>query len=90
MKSLKIALIALGLTSIGSAFAGADCQAYPQNERIPEQAFKTALQKEGFKIKEFKVSGNCYEMYAKSPKGRKVEMYFDMKTGKIVKQEIDD
>ncbi len=40
-------------------------------------------------VKNFKVSGNCYELYGKSPKGKKVEMYFDMKTGKIVKSEIE-
>lgn len=90
MKAIKT--IALALTAIvasTSAFAGATCQSYPENERISQQAFEQALVKKGFMVKNFKVSGNCYELYGKSPKGKKVEMYFDMKTGKIIKSEIE-
>lgn len=89
MKLLKItALLAIAISST-SAFAGATCPSYPQNERIDQQAFEQALTKKGFMVKKFKVSGNCYELYGKSPKGKKVEMYFDMKTGEIVKSEIE-
>ena len=51
--------------------------------------FQKALEKHGFTIKKFKTDGNCYEMYGKSKGGKKVEMYFDTKDGKIVKAEID-
>lgn len=90
MKAIKT--IALALTAIvasTSAFAGATCQSHPQNERIAQKTFEQALTNKGFMVKNFKVSGNCYELYGKSPKGKKIEMYFDMKTGKIVKSEIE-
>lgn len=82
-------LLALAMLSASSAFAEANCQAHPKNEQIPQADFQKALEKHGFTIKKFKTDGNCYEMYDKSKGGKKVEMYFDTKDGKIVKSEID-
>ena len=82
-------LLALAMLSASSAFAEANCQAHPKNEQIPQADFHKALEKHGFTIKKFKTDGNCYEMYGKSKGGKKVEMYFDTKDGKIVKSEID-
>ena len=82
-------LLALAMLSASSAFAEANCQAHPKNEQIPQADFQKALEKHGFTIKKFKTDGNCYEMYGKSKGGKKVEMYFDTKDGKIVKSEID-
>ena len=88
-KSFTTSLLVLGMLSAGSAFAEANCQAHPKNEQIPQADFQKALEKHGFTIKKFKIDGNCYEMYGKSKGGKKVEMYFDTKDGKIVKSEID-
>ena len=82
-------LLALTMLSASSAFAEANCQAHPKNEQIPQADFQKALEKHGFSIKKFKTDGNCFEMYGKSKGGKKVEMYFDTKDGKIVKSEID-
>ena len=82
-------LLALAMLSDSSAFAEANCQAHPKNEQIPQADFQKALEKHGFTIKKFKTDGNCFEMYGKSKGGKKVEMYFDTKDGKIVKSEID-
>ena len=82
-------LLALAMLSASSAFAEANCQAHPKNKQIPQADFQKALEKHGFTIKKFKTDGNCYEMYGKSKGGKKVEMYFDTKNGKIVKSEID-
>lgn len=89
-KNFSQALIVCAGLAIGtSAFAEAKCDAHPKAEQIPQKDFETALKKHGFDIKTFKVDGNCYEMYAKSKGGKKVEMYFDTKDGHIVKKEID-
>lgn len=80
----------LTLTSV-AAFAGPKCTAYPQNERIPAAKFQENLKKQGYQIRQFKeTKGNCYEIYGKDKQGRKVEIYFDAKTGQAVKSEIDD
>jgi hypothetical protein len=69
------------------AMASADCPAYPKEEWASEDTLKQALKDEGYKIKKFKIDGNCYEMYGLNKEGKKVEIYFDMKTFAIVKAE---
>lgn len=70
------------------AQAAADCKAYPKEEWAAENTLKEALDAEGYSIKKFKVDGNCYEIYGRNKAGKKVEIYFDMKTLAIVKAEI--
>ncbi len=81
---VRVALAATLLVS-ASAFAAADCKPYPKEEWASEDTLKEALEAEGYTIKKFKVDGNCYEIYGRSKEGKKVEIYFDMKTLAIVK-----
>lgn len=69
------------------ALASADCPVYPKEEWASEETLKQALQEEGYKIKKFKIDGNCYEIYGRNKEGKKVEIYFDMKTLAIIKAE---
>jgi len=86
MKYLNIAVTAaLGLTS-AMAFASADCPAYPKAEWMKDSDARAKLEKDGYKIKTFKVSGNCYEIYGHDKDGKKVEIYFDAKSLAIVKK----
>ncbi len=85
MKKL-VALSFAALISASQALAGAQCTAHPRSEWIPEEAFKKRLIEQKYRIKVFKVDGNCYEMYGWNPAGQKVEIYFDTKTGDIVKE----
>jgi hypothetical protein len=41
---------------------------------------------QGYTIKVFQVTGNCYEIYGKDKAGRNVEIYFDPTDGRIVKK----
>jgi hypothetical protein len=80
---LAIGLVSTVLTS--NVYAAADCPAYPKEEWASEETLKEALEAEGYTIKKFKIDGNCYEMYGRNKEGKKVEIYFDMKTLGIVK-----
>jgi hypothetical protein len=71
------------------AIASADCPTYPKEEWANEATLKQALLDEGYAIKKFKVDGNCYEIYGRNKAGKKVEIYFDMKTLAIVKAEVE-
>ena len=71
------------------AMASADCPVYPKEEWAPEDTLKQTLKEEGYKIKKFKIDGNCYEIYGRNKEGKKVEIYFDMKTLAIVKAEVE-
>lgn len=90
MKYPRISLLlAAALTSTYAA-ASADCPAYPKSEWMKEADAKAKLEQAGYKIKVFKVTGNCYELYGHDKAGKKVEIYFDAKTMKPVKEEKED
>jgi hypothetical protein len=84
-------LLAVGLAAVLpiSAFAKADCKAYPKSEWMPEADAKAKIEAQGYTIGKFKVDGNCYEIYGKNKAGKKVEIYYDAKTLEPVKSEIE-
>lgn len=84
-KILFSILLAVSMMQSTAVFAAADCKSYPKEEWASEETLKEALEAEGYTIKKFKVDGNCYEIYGRSKEGKKVEIYFDMKTLAIVK-----
>ena len=86
--SLAIPLTAAMLLS-GAAFAGANCPKHPKSEWMPEAEAKAKIEAQGYKIRRFKVDGNCYEIYGTNKEGRKAEVYFDTKTLAVVKAEIE-
>jgi hypothetical protein len=86
---LKITVAALAIVCSTSAFAGAKCAKHPKNEWMPEAEAQAKIKAEGYSIKKFKVDGNCYEIYGTNKDGKKVEIYYDTKTLKVVKSEIE-
>ena len=83
-------LLILALTAFaGPAFASAKCQKHPKNEWMKESDARAKLEEQGYKIKKFKVDGNCYEIYGHNKEGKKVEIYFDTKSLDVVKSEIE-
>ena len=77
-----------------AALAGADCAEYSESERMSVFDLQKKIVNEyGFAIKKFKVDDNCYEIYGwealASGEEQRVEVYFDMATGAIVKKEVD-
>ena len=79
--------LALVLAS-GSAFAGAKCTKHPKAEWLPQEQARAKIESMGYKIRKFKVDGNCYEIYGANKDGKKAEVYFDTKTLEVVKAEI--
>ena len=89
MKKLALLCIAASALSL-PALGAADCKKHPKAEWMKEEDLKKKLEGEGYKIKKFKVDGNCYEIYGWDKDKRKVEIYFNPVDGKVVKQEIED
>jgi hypothetical protein len=86
---LKLVTLMAAVAFSGTAFAKADCTAHPKDEWLKESDARAQLEGQGYKIKKFKVDGNCYEIYGTNKEGKKVEIYFDTKTLAVVKSEID-
>jgi hypothetical protein len=71
---------------ISPAFAGAPCTKHPKSEWLSEGEMKAQIENAGYQIKKFKVDGDCYEIYGSDSNGKKVEIYFDTKSGEVVKK----
>jgi hypothetical protein len=84
----KIAFVILLLLS-GAASASAKCEKHPKEEWMKQEEARAKLESQGYKIRKFKVDGNCYEIYGYDKEGKKVEIYFDAKTLDVVKAEIE-
>jgi len=90
VKHVLWAALSFGLAVVSSsAFAKADCKAYPKNEWMKEADAKAKIEAQGYTISKFKVDGNCYEIYGRNKEGKKVEIYFDAKTLEPVKSEVE-
>lgn len=89
MKKALLITAALAFTA-SAAMAGPSCDA-PKEKWIPEAKFQQDLKDQGYDIKKFKVTkGNCYEIYGHNKDGKKVEIYFNPASAKVMKQEIED
>ncbi len=90
MKKIYFALSLIGLSVLPQlASASANCPSYPKEDWASEETLKEGLAAEGYTIKKFKIDGNCYEIYGRNKEGKKVEIYFDMKSLEIIKAEIE-
>lgn len=85
--SYKIILAAFILSFSNQAFAKKNCTDLPKSSWMKEADFKKKLEGEGYKIRKFKQSGSCYEIYGTDKMGQKVEIYFNPVDGSIVKKE---
>ena len=61
------------------------CPAYPKDQWMAEADAQAKINALGYKVKTFKVTGNCYEIYGFDKTGKKAEVYFDAKDLSIVK-----
>ncbi len=80
------AVLAL-MTIAGSAAAEPKCTTESKDKWISESEMKAKVASLGYKFKIFKITkGNCYEIYGHDKAGKRVEVYFDPITGKIVEE----
>ena len=76
--ALAAGLLATALGS-GAALAEDSCSA-PKSEWQPQKALQQKLEGEGYTVKRIKVENGCYEVYAISGQGKRLEAAFDPKT----------
>jgi hypothetical protein len=90
MRAFPTALILFAATLAPTvASAAPKCTAEPRDKWLTEDAMKAKIVALGYeKIKTFKVSGDCYEIYGYDKDGRKAEVYFNPVTGDVVKANI--
>lgn len=81
---------ATALIAPSAALAGPICTSEAKDKWMSEDAMKAKVSEMGYqKIRTFKVSGSCYEIYGYTKDGKKAEVYFNPVSGAVVKSEID-
>ena len=90
MRKIIVGVVALAALAPFAAVAGPACTTEAKDKWMTEDAMKAKVAEMGYqKIKTFKVSGSCYEIYGYTKDNKKAEVYFNPVTGAVVKSEID-
>ncbi|THD42413.1 MAG: PepSY domain-containing protein [Bradyrhizobium sp.] len=79
MKSL-LTLAALLIVSAGPALASGKCTTAPKAQWKPKAALEAQLQADGYMVRQIKVEGGCYEVYASDKDGKRANMAFNAET----------
>jgi len=74
--ALAAAAIAIASVQGAGATGLATCDSGPQDGWQPQEKLAAALKEKGWQIRNVKVDGGCYEVYALDDKGERVEAYF--------------
>lgn len=86
---MKIALSAFCMLAAGPAFAGSysgTCTTVAKDKWMTEEAAKAKITEAGYAVTSIKTtrSGNCYEAYVTDKTGKKMELFLDPTSAKIV------
>jgi hypothetical protein len=74
------AIAVVAVAAAGPAFAEGKCSNAPQSKWQPRSALESQLQADGYKIRQIKVEGGCYEVYATDKDGKRANMAFNAET----------
>ena len=79
MKLLSAVTI-LAIAAAAPALAEGKCATSPKAKWQPKSALESQLQADGYKVRQIKVEGGCYEVYATDKDGKRANMAFNAET----------
>jgi hypothetical protein len=79
MMKFLCALAALSVAA-GPALAEGKCSSAPKSKWQPRSALESQLQAGGYSVRQIKVEGGCYEVYATDKEGKRANMAFNAET----------
>lgn len=89
MRTLAFSLVLAGAVIVPlAAYANPICTTEPKAKWMSEEAIKAKIAALGYqKIRSFKVTESCYEIYGSDKQNKLVEVYFNPVTGDVVPPE---
>jgi hypothetical protein len=75
-RAALVAILAAAPAAIAGATGLATCNSGSPDTWQPQEKLKAMLEEKGWEIRNVKVDGGCYEVYALDDKGERVEAYF--------------
>jgi len=86
LTTIAAALVAAAVLGAGTAMASeAECNAAPKAEWKTSDDVKAAAEAAGYRVERVKSEDNCYEVYGRDKDGKRVEVYFDPVSLKVVR-----
>ena len=73
-------LVALGSLVAGPALPAGKCAPTPKAQWQPKSVLESKLTADGYKVRQVKVEGGCYEVYATDKDGKRANMAFNAQT----------
>ncbi len=73
-----VAIVAVAVA--GPAFAEGKCTSAPKTKWQPRSALESQLQADGYKVRQIKIEGGCYEVYATDKDGKRANMAYNAET----------
>jgi len=80
MMKFLCAFAALTVAAAGPALAAGKCSSAPKDKWQPKSALESQLQSDGYNVRQIKVEGGCYEVYATDKAGKRANMAFNAET----------
>lgn len=74
--TLAAAAIAAAIAQLAGATGLVTCDSGSPDTWQPQEQLTAMLKKQGWEVRNVKVDGGCYEVYALDDKGERVEAYF--------------
>ena len=74
------ALTVLAIAAASPAFAEGRCANSPKTKWQPKSILESQLQANGYKVRQIKVEGGCYEVYATDKDGKRANMAYNAET----------
>ena len=78
--ALTILAVAVAVAAASPAFAEGKCATGPKSKWQPKSALEQQLQADGYKVRQIKVEGGCYEVYATDKAGKRANMAYNAET----------
>ncbi len=74
------AFAVLTMAAAGPALAAGTCSTAPKSKWQAKSALESQLQADGYKVRQIKTEGGCYEVYATDKDGKRANMAFNAET----------
>jgi len=84
-KAMLVTALALAPVAIAGATGLATCDSGSPDTWQPQEKLTAMLKEKGWQVRNVKVDGGCYEVYALDDQGERVEAYFHPVTLERVK-----
>ena len=80
MKVCLARVATIALVAASPALANGKCSFAPKSKWQPKEALQRQLESDGYNVRQIKIEGGCYEVYAVDREGKRANMAYNAET----------